>query len=84
MTGFATYALYLVRREPNLAFYLGAGGLMIIGIVLTGFAGLLIKRTIKGSIGAASFEISDAVQIAATAAAKAAVEATKPADGGTT
>ena len=47
-----------------------------IGIVLTGFAGLLIKRTIKGSVLGNGFEISDEhVQQIAAAGAVAGVAA---------
>jgi hypothetical protein len=59
MTAYAAYALWLVRDRADYAFYLGAGALVLIGIVLTGFAGLLIKRTIRGSIVGSSFEIND-------------------------
>lgn len=60
MTVFAGAALYLVRGEPDFAFYLGVGALMLIGIVLTGFAGLLVKRTIRvNGPGGMSGEISD-------------------------
>lgn len=47
MTAYATYSLWLVRDDRDYAFYLGAGALMLVGIVLTGFAGLLVKRTIR-------------------------------------
>lgn len=57
MTAYAVYALWLVRDDRDYAFYLGAGGLALVGIVLTGFAGLLVKRTIR--VSATSFEVSD-------------------------
>ena len=74
MTGYATYALWLVRGRPDYAFYLGLSAMVLIAIVLTGFAGLLIKRTIKGSVLGNSFEISDeqVQQIAAVAGVAAA------------
>ena len=77
MTGYGAYALWLVRGRPDYAFYLGLSAMALIAIVLTGFAGLLIKRTIKGSVLGNSFEISDeqVQQIAAaTAVAQAPIE----------
>jgi hypothetical protein len=59
MTLYAAYALWLVRADKDYAFYLGAGALLLVGIVLTGFAGLLVKRTIRGSVAGSEFEISD-------------------------
>ena len=86
MTGYAAYALWLVRSRPDYAFYLGLSAMALIAIVLTGFAGLLIKRTIKGSVLGNSFEISDeqVQQIAAVAsvAAATAVAQSPPIDEG--
>lgn len=76
MTVFASFALYLVRRIPAYAFYLGLAAMFLIGIVITGYAGLLIKRTIRGSVLGNSFEISDEQT---QAIAKAVVDATPPA-----
>jgi hypothetical protein len=59
MTVFAGASLWLVREDRDYAFYLGAGALALVGIVLTGFAGLLVKRTIRGSVAGSEFEISD-------------------------
>jgi uncharacterized membrane protein YadS len=76
MTGYGAYALWLVRGRPDYAFYLGLSAMVLIAIVLTGFAGLLIKRTIKGSVLGNSFEISDEqVQQIAAATAVAGVAA---------
>lgn len=86
MTGYAGYALWLVRERPDYAFRLGIGALILIAIVLTGFAGLLIKRTIKGSVLGSSFEISDqqvqhiAAAGAAAGAAAVVAAAAQPAD----
>lgn len=84
MTGYAGYALWLVRNRPDYAFYLGLAALALIGIVLTGFAGLLIKRTIKGSMFGNSFEISDeqVEQIARVSAAAGVAAATATHVGG--
>ena len=74
ITGYGAYALWLVRGRPDYAFYLGLSAMVLIAIVLTGFAGLLIKRTIKGTVLGNSFEISDeqVQQIAAVAGVAAA------------
>ena len=47
MTFYASGALWIVRDRPTLAFYLGETALILIAIVLTGFAGLLVKRTLE-------------------------------------
>lgn len=75
MTAFAAFALYIVRNNPNYAFYMGLAALFLIGIIVTGYAGLLIKRTIKGSVLGTSFEISDE---ATQKIASAVVAATPP------
>jgi len=59
MTIFAGAALWIVRDRPQLAFSLGLGALMLIAIVLTGFAGLLVKRTINVALPGARFEATD-------------------------
>ena len=73
LTTYSAFALYLVRRNENFAFYLGLAAMVSVDIVLTGLGALLIKRTIKGSVLGNSFEISDE-QTAAIA--KAVVDAT--------
>lgn len=59
MTAYAGAALYLERDHPAYVFSLGLAAHLSIVIVLTGFAGLLIKRTIKAGDGKRSLEISD-------------------------
>lgn len=59
MTLYAAAALWWVATVPRYAFWLGAGALLLIAIVLTGFAGLLVKRTIKANVAGNSVEISD-------------------------
>lgn len=60
MTAYAAYALWLVRDHADFAFYLGAGALLLVAIVLTGFAGLIVKRTIRvNAPGGFGGEISD-------------------------
>lgn len=80
MTGYAFRALQIVKNVPSYAFYLGAGALALIAIVLTGFAGLLIRRRIAGSVLGSSFEISDEMQATAVVAATAAIAAKQATD----
>jgi hypothetical protein len=47
MTAYAGCALYLVRAQANLAFWLGMAAMGLVGVVLTGFAGLIVKRTLR-------------------------------------
>jgi hypothetical protein len=55
-----SYALWLERDRADYAFYLGAGALALVAVVLTGFAGLLVKRTMRVTLpGGAGGEISD-------------------------
>jgi hypothetical protein len=75
MTIFAGFVLYIVKERPDYAFRLGVGALILIGIVITGYAGLLIKRTIEGGALGVHFRISDE-QTAALA--QAVVDATPP------
>lgn len=49
MTAYACAALWLVRDDRDYAFYLGAGALGLVGVVLTGFSALLVKRTFRVS-----------------------------------
>ncbi|WP_109808429.1 hypothetical protein [Sphingosinithalassobacter portus] len=67
MTIYAGFTLWFVRESPSRVFWLGVGALILIGIVLTGFAGLLIKRTIR--VSRDGIEIEDAVVAAAAEAA---------------
>ena len=59
MTIYAAFALWIVRGNPEYAFGLGLAAHIAVMIVLSGFVGLLIKRTIKASAGVASFESTD-------------------------
>ena len=62
MTAFASVVLWLVRENADYAFYLGLCAMALIGIVLTGFAGLLMKRTIRANILGNEVEISDRIE----------------------
>ncbi len=57
MTAYAAVSLWLVRHVASYAFWLGLAALALVAIVLTGFAGLLVRRTVK--VGRDGLEISD-------------------------
>ncbi|MDT8758241.1 hypothetical protein MZO42_05985 [Sphingomonas psychrotolerans] len=76
MTVYAGVVLYLVSEVPKLAFYLGVGALLLVGIVITGFAGLLVKRDIDLNVLGARFRVTDQE---AQAIADAVVAKTPPA-----
>lgn len=60
MTVFAAAALYILylRNAPlGFVFYMGLAALGLVGIVLTGFSALLVKRTFR--IGKDGVEYSD-------------------------
>lgn len=59
MTGYAGWSLWMVRSVPQYAFYLGLAAHVSILVVLTGFAGLLVKRMLKANVAGASFEAND-------------------------
>lgn len=68
LAGFAMWTLAKLNAVWPTA-YMGFGCLALIAVVLTGFAGLLVKRQVKGNAGSfASFEVTDsgAVEDAAT------------------
>lgn len=72
MTAYAGYALWLVRNDPRSALYLGLSAHLLIGIVITGYAGLLVRRQVKvkGPLGM-SIEANDEMQAAVAAGAVA-------------
>ena len=59
MTAYAAWALWMVRAVSQYAFYLGLAAHLSILVVLTGFAGLLVKRMLRASVAGSSFEASD-------------------------
>lgn len=61
MTIYAAFALYLVRDVATDVLALGLSAHVIVFVVVTGFAGLLVKRMIKASIPGGSFEATDKV-----------------------
>lgn len=71
MTTYASVALWLVRKSPAYVFSLGLFAHISIIFVLTGFLGLLIKRTLKVSDGKRVIDISDQTDPAVIGAAAA-------------
>ena len=69
MTIYAAVALYFVRDHPGYVLTLGLAAHVGIFVVLTGFAGLLVKRMLKASVAGNSFEAMDTGDPAAQAAA---------------
>lgn len=63
MTVYAAVALWMLweRKAPaSYLFYLGLSALVLVGIVLTGFSALLVKRTFR--VGRDGVEYSDTVE----------------------
>lgn len=59
MTAYVVWVLWLVRERPQYAFYLGIGGFLMIAIVTTGFAGLLVRRSIDLNALGVKFRVDD-------------------------
>lgn len=61
MTLFALWVLWNLARLDAVwpMFYLGAMALVLVGIVVTGLASLLIKRTVEAEVGPIKFKTSD-------------------------
>lgn len=59
MTAYVVWVLWLVREHPQYAFYLGIGGFIMIAIVTTGFAGLLVRRSIDLNALGVKFRVDD-------------------------
>ena len=64
MTAFSAVALWMLydRHAPSsYLLYMGLGSLTLVGIVLTGFSALLVKRTFR--IGREGVEYSDTLTL---------------------
>lgn len=59
MTAFVVGVLWIVKTIPQYAFYLGIGGFLMIAIVTTGFAGLLVRRSIDLNALGVRFQVND-------------------------
>ena len=51
MTIYAGFALWFVRNNPGYVVTLGLSAHLAVLVVLTGFAGLLVKRMLKADVG---------------------------------
>lgn len=64
MTAFSAVALWMLydRNAPaSYLLYMGLGSLTLVGIVLTGFSALLVKRTFR--VSASGVEYSDTLTL---------------------
>lgn len=59
MTVYAAFALWLVATVPEYVLALGLAAHVAVFVSITGFAALLVKRTLKASVAGNSFEASD-------------------------
>lgn len=71
MTIYAAIAMYLVRTNASYVLYLGLAAHVIIFVVITAFAGLLVRRTLSAKVLGSEFSVSDAVDQGAQAGAAA-------------
>lgn len=72
MTMFSGYAMFKLAQLRAVwpLFYLAMGALLLVGVVLTGFAGLLIRRTLEiNGPGGFVFKSQDATDAAAVVGA---------------
>lgn len=79
MTAFASYGMYKLAQEKAVwpVFYLAAMAMVIIGIVITGLAGLLIKRSVEADVaGIFKLKAADSETAAALAPAMQALAET--------
>lgn len=69
MTAFASFVMYQLAQLKAVwpLFYLGAAALLLIGIIVTGLAGLLIKRSVEMEVGPIKLKAQDAEAAAAMA-----------------
>lgn len=67
MTFFAGFALWQLTQLKAIwpVFYLGAGALATVGIIVTGFGALLYKRTVEFEMFGAKFKAADQEAVAA-------------------
>lgn len=69
MTAFASYVMLQLAQLKAVwpLFYLGATAMLLIGIIVTGLAGLLIKRSVELEVGPVKLKAADAETAAAMA-----------------
>jgi hypothetical protein len=73
MTAFASYGMYVLAKAGAVwpVFYLAAMAMVLIGIVITGLAGLLIKRSVEVEAAGGLFKLKAADSDTAAALAPA-------------
>lgn len=70
MTIYSGFAMYLVKGRSDFVFYLGLAAHFTILVAITGFAGLLVKRSIVAEFGEGRrLEFTDQANAAAAVAA---------------
>lgn len=72
MTAFSAVTLWMLydRQAPSsYLLYMGLGSLTLVGIVLTGFSALLVKRTFR--VGTSGVEYSDTLDLTGAEADRA-------------
>lgn len=69
MTGFAAHVMFQLAALKAVwpLFYLGAAAMLLIGVIVTGLAGLLIKRSVEMEVGPIKLKAADAETAAAMA-----------------
>ena len=69
MTFFAAYVMLELAKLKAVwpLFYLGAAAMLLIGVIVTGLAGLLIKRSVEMEVGPIKLKAADAETAAAMA-----------------
>lgn len=69
MTAFAAYVMFQLAalRAVWPLFYLGAAAMLLIGVIVTGLASLLIKRSVEMEVGPIKLKAADAETAAAMA-----------------
>lgn len=86
MTFFAAYVMLQLAALKAVwpLFYLGAAAMLLIGVIVTGLAGLLIKRSVEMEVGPIKLKAADAETAAAMAPTMKtmAESATPPGDAG--
>ena len=86
MTAFAAYVMFQLAALKAVwpLFYLGAAAMLLIGVIVTGLAGLLIKRSVEMEVGLIKLKAADAetAQAMAPTMKTMAESSTPPADAG--
>lgn len=63
MTGFAAFAMWLVRANPTYVLWLGFAAHVQLFVCITGFMAMFVKRDVSGNIKDGSFSIKDKTHV---------------------